>query len=153
MFRLPVLDLLVCRNSFPKFRNQYASREPTYSGSANRSYAGRSEVLHCDVEMSTSTKYVQSGAPVVWSFVRLVGLLALEAPHRRRGVIQMRRSNRGRSQSRFQDRMCICCNAYSAHGLRGFAFGHPCVSLLYAELRTVLIAAGVCKRTTALFVF
>ena len=88
MARLPLLDLEVCRSSFPKFRNQDASREPTYAGSANRSYAGRSEVLHCDVEMSTSTKYVQSGAPVVWSFVRLVGLLVLEASHRRRGQLK-----------------------------------------------------------------
>ena len=40
---------------------------------------------------------------MVWSFVRLVGLLALEAPHRRSGVIQRRPSNRVRSESRFQD--------------------------------------------------
>ena len=83
-----MLELVVCRSFLPKFTNQYAFREPTYSGSANRSYAGRSEVVHCDVEISTSTKYVQSGAPVVWSFVRLVGLPALEAPHRRRGQLK-----------------------------------------------------------------
>ena len=88
MARLPLLELEVCRSSFPKFRNQYASLEPTYSGSANRSYAGRSEVVHCDVEISTSTKYVQSGAPVLWSFVRLLDLVMFEAPHRRGGQLK-----------------------------------------------------------------
>ena len=39
-----------------------------------------------------TTKYAQSGAPVLWSFVKLVGLLRLEAPRkRRRRIIQRRR--------------------------------------------------------------
>ena len=77
MARLLLLDLEVCRSSFPKFRNQDASREPTYAGSADKSYAGRCEVVNCDVKLSTSATYVESGAPVVWSFVRMVGLLPL----------------------------------------------------------------------------